>query len=515
MPSMKLPLTLACVLLSLATASAQEPRALLAPGQTTNAVPKTMQDGVGVPFAVADTTTLTAASLVQLLLGPGVTATNVVFTGAPVAAGAFSGGLGSVGLIDGVVLSSGSVSSVLGPNTLDYTSTDNLRPGDAALNALTTSPTHDACILEFDFTVANSNEISFQYVFSSEEYNEWVNTSYNDVFGFFLNGQNIALLPSGPSVAINNVNCGNPYNAGAGGNCGLYVNNRCVDLPGGSFPCSGPLDTEMDGMTVVLTASGTLQPGVNHIRLAIADAGDSVYDSNVFIRGGSFTPGAPGPYFPEAPCDEVLHATVGLPLTYAFSAQSASGSPANSVTLDLDSPAPAGMTHSPALPLTVFGQNVTASSTATWIPSPSQVGFHQIDYLAIDQDSEEEPCQVNVVVSEAFLVVGFQPISVVISGTNGRILLVDPLIVLPVSPQNVPQWFVPSDPALTGFHVYAQVGMFNPTQYPSDPLRVSEGLDATLGVGFDHYGDGDGEIDLTFDAPPLLGAMTQISLAID
>jgi hypothetical protein len=513
MPDLKL--VLACAALSApAYASPQEPRELLPPGQTTNAVEKPATDGVGASFAVADATTQTAAALVQLLLGPGVTATNVVLTGTPAAAGSFTGGLGSVGLIDGVVLSSGHVASVLGPNALDYTSTDNLRPGDAALNALTTSATHDACVLEFDFTVANSDQISFQYVFSSEEYNEWVNTSYNDVFGFFLNGQNIALLPSGASVAINNVNCGNPYNAGAGGNCGLYVNNRCVDLPGGSFPCAGAVDTEMDGMTVVLTASGTLQPGVNHIRLAIADAGDSIYDSNVFIRGGSFTPGVPGPYFPEAPCDEVLHASVGLPITFEFGAQSASGSPANSVTLEVDN-APFGMTHSPALPLTVYGQNVVAATTATWIPNGGQIGFHQIDYLAIDQDDEEEECQVNVVVSDTFMVFGFQQISGVIPGTNGRVLLVEPLIVVRVSPQVVPQWFVPNDPALYGFNVYAQIGMYNPTQYPAEPFRLSEGLEATLGVGFDHYGSGDGEIDFSFDAPPLLGAMTQLSLAID
>ena len=86
------------------------------------------------------------------------------------------------------------------------TSTVNNTPGDTDLNGLTTSPTFDACTLEFDFSCPSASQISFQYVFTSEEYNEYVNSQFNDVFGFFLNGVNIATLPGGMSVAINNVN---------------------------------------------------------------------------------------------------------------------------------------------------------------------------------------------------------------------------------------------------------------------------------------------------------------------
>lgn len=49
----------------------------------------------------------------------------------------------------------------------------------------------------------------------------------------------------------------------------------------------------MDGLTVVLTATGALSPGTNHIKLAIADAGDYILDSDVFIKAESFVSAAP------------------------------------------------------------------------------------------------------------------------------------------------------------------------------------------------------------------------------
>jgi hypothetical protein len=242
------------------------------------------------------TSGLTPADLVAALLGGGVAASNIQFNGVPVAAGTFSGGTGIVGFPSGIMLSSGSIAFVPGPNTQDSVSGVNTGTGDADLNGLIPLyTTFDACVLEFDFTCTGTQIIQFQYVFTSEEYNEWVNTSFNDVFGFFLNGANIALIPgsAGTAVSINNLNCDNPFNPPAGSFCNLFVNNRCADIPPGNFPCAGTRDTEMDGLTVVLTATGTLIPGSNHIKLAIADAGDQVLDSNVFIQGQSFVCGAP------------------------------------------------------------------------------------------------------------------------------------------------------------------------------------------------------------------------------
>jgi hypothetical protein len=384
-------LAAAAVLGTAVPALAQRPA--FAPGVTSNARPKAGVDAI----VTTDMTSLTLPQLVQSLLGPGVTASNIVLNGAPIAAGAFQGGLAAVGIDSGIVLSSGDIASVLGPNTADDTSTVNNTPGDPDLNTLTTSPTFDRCTLEFDFSCPSASQISFQYVFTSEEYNEYVNSQYNDVFGFFLNGVNIATLPGGISVAINNVNCGNPYNASMGGNCALYRNNSCADLPGpGTFPCVGAFDTEMDGLTVVLTATGTLVPGVNHIKLAVADAGDQVLDSNVFIRGQSFVCGAAGAYFaPPTPCSQAFQALVGLPLQFTVAASAATGLPNNAVTLTHGA-MPAGAVYVPPLPQSQTGHNILVSSSFSWTPTAAQVGSHTLVYTATDNLNQSATCTIQV-----------------------------------------------------------------------------------------------------------------------
>ena len=66
------------------------------------------------------------------------------------------------------------------------------------------------CVIEFEFQCANDSlngpEVSFQYIWGSDEYYEYVNTPFNDGFAFFLNGENIAKLPDDTNVAISSVN---------------------------------------------------------------------------------------------------------------------------------------------------------------------------------------------------------------------------------------------------------------------------------------------------------------------
>ena len=58
------------------------------------------------------------------------------------------------------------------------------------------SSVNDVCILEFDFQPAG-DFVSFNYVFGSNEYLAWVNSTYNDIFAFFLSGPGI----TGPYAA--------------------------------------------------------------------------------------------------------------------------------------------------------------------------------------------------------------------------------------------------------------------------------------------------------------------------
>jgi hypothetical protein len=224
------------------------------------------------------TTGLTKEQLIATLLGSGVTITSVRYTGADVAAGTFSGGTGIIGFEEGIILSTGRIDYVIGPNEYSDITWVNYQPGDADLDALIPGYyTNDAAVLEFDF-IPTTSVIHFEYIFASDEYNEYVGTSFNDVFGFFLNGQNIAVIPGtlNTPVSINNVNLGS-YSQ-------YYVNN---DVHDGPVPAV-ELNTEMDGLTTVLSATANVVPGqVNTIKLAIADVTDYAYDSNVFIKAES------------------------------------------------------------------------------------------------------------------------------------------------------------------------------------------------------------------------------------
>ncbi|MFT5777077.1 MAG: gliding motility-associated-like protein [Crocinitomicaceae bacterium] len=234
-------------------------------------------------------------ALVQnVLLGSGVTVSNISYNGAPTAIGSFDGTNCNVGLASGVVMTTGTVlnqggAGPHGPNNSANAGMDNGRPGFSLLtNIVGTSGTFNAAILEFDF-VPYSDSVSFNYVFGSEEYPEYVNAGFNDVFAFFISGpgisgmQNIAKLPSGQTVSIDNVN--------AGSNPGFFVNNG----DGSTAPQNGsPNYIQYDGFTRVLTAESEVQCGETyHLIIAIADAGDPFYDSGIFLEANSLSSKTP------------------------------------------------------------------------------------------------------------------------------------------------------------------------------------------------------------------------------
>lgn len=253
---------------------------------------------------IAVTNTLTPAQLVQnILLGTGVTATNIKYNGSLVNAGIVQENatyFNSTGTLfplpDGVLLTSGSGIVAVGPNsssgsTLTGTTTTLV---DADLSAIA-SPTAitNGVKIEFDF-VATSDSISFQYVFASEEYPEYAPSTFNDAFGFILSGPgitgpftasgaNIATLPTTTTgtntVTINNVNATtNPL---------YYVDNSTSAAYGPAI--------QFDGSTVILTAAAATICGSSyHIKLEIANVGDQALESGVFLKGGSFTAASNG-----------------------------------------------------------------------------------------------------------------------------------------------------------------------------------------------------------------------------
>lgn len=234
-----------------------------------------------------------AQQLAQQLAGSGVTISNVTLNCAPVASGQFVNAPAALGINEGIVLSTGRVADISqAPGA--FASTNNNTPGDANLNAFLQSlggtfTTFDACALEFDITVTG-NFISFNYAMGSEEYPNFVCDIFNDVFAFFITGpnpaggnytnQNIALLPnSNVPVSINTVNGG--FGTGFSPFCNL--NNTQYfqgQIPGMVF----------GGNTVTLEANAPTVPCATYrFKLVIADGGDRIYDSGVFLEAGSFT----------------------------------------------------------------------------------------------------------------------------------------------------------------------------------------------------------------------------------
>lgn len=294
-----------------------------------------------------DLNTTTPDQLASALAGPGVTVSNVRLTGAPVSAGVFAGGndiaggTDKIGISDGVVLSSGNIASVVGPNLSGNTTASLQLPGDPDLDALVGTATFDATVLEFDF-VPSADKVFLQYIFASEEYNEFVNSPFNDVFAFFINGVNCATIgdPRVP-VSINNVNNGNPV-GGGGPNAALYQNN---DIASGA-----PINTEMDGLTVALTCEAAVTPNAsNHMKLAIADTGDGILDANVFVKTGSITTVPPVEIQPTQPqpiisCQGSSRCRVSLKCEFATS----SGAPCtNRVDVSVFAPRPSGSSSNP------------------------------------------------------------------------------------------------------------------------------------------------------------------------
>lgn len=225
-----------------------------------------------------------AQSLVQnVLLGNGVTASNISFSGASQMLGSFNGSSSNIGLANGIILSTGRIQDATGPNQSSGSGENLSQNGFAPLEQAigNGAETQDAAVLKFDF-VCEGDVVNFRYVFASEEYPEYVGSEFNDAFAFFIQGpgitgmQNIALIPGTTlPVAINNVN--------AGTNNNFFVNN-------GNGTTSGGSTVEFDGFTRPLIARANVIPCQQYtITIVIADVSDGIYDSAVFLEGQSFT----------------------------------------------------------------------------------------------------------------------------------------------------------------------------------------------------------------------------------
>ena len=337
----------------------------------------------------------------------------------------------------GIVLTTGSVNTVANPATVESSGNVCSASGSTYTQALamlastagvTTSSLYNASIIQFNF-VPQTPTVSFNYIFASEEFSCYCNTSssdYNDVFGFFLTGPgitgsvagyantvNIARLPNNNAVTIRNLclSSGSQYKIGpyvnscpekctSGSICyDWYYGNICCNssaiLYYGATVYDGPYGNSIvfDAATQKLTATQAVTPGQTYtIRLAIADVGDYLLDSGVFLEMGSFVIAPPtiaaNPNTTVLSCDNpslVLTAnsstgtgtyswstgaatqniTVTTPGVYTVTVSNSSCTTSGSVTITEDkTPPTAGITKSPDVS-TITCANSTMTLTAT------------------------------------------------------------------------------------------------------------------------------------------------------
>ena len=239
-------------------------------------------------------TSFTANDLVDKLIGTNNTClsvSNVSVTGYN------SGGIKSYGYVnanssgfeinEGILLTSGDAANSPGSFTgIQSFGNNSGWNGDNDLEtAAGISNTTNATILEFDF-IPNTNKISFDYMFLSEQYlrqGDPGTCGYTDGFAFLIkkttdtNYKNLALVPN------TNTPITSETVRGPGGRC-QESNSQYF---GHYNPNGSP--TSFNGQTAILTAETEVTPGTKyHIKLVIADQGNGLYDSGVILKAGSF-----------------------------------------------------------------------------------------------------------------------------------------------------------------------------------------------------------------------------------
>ncbi len=328
---------------------------------TTQSIQAKSWDGLLAPISITPVTgTATAAgnTLATNILGNGITLNSATFAGDNSQAGTFTSATGYtpewLGYGSGILLSTGTTSQVVGPNTAEGSSVN--APGgftDTDLGLLGGGTSNDSASLTLTFT-PNSNRVTLQFTFGSDEYNEYVYSAFNDAMGIWVNGQQMAILPTGETISVNSVNQAATFNP-ANGNQSRdpFPGNGTFDSASPSLyksnsVASGTYNTGMDGFTVTMSIIADVTAGVtNTIKIGITDIQDSSWDSWLFIRSASFESET------IAYTDNVT-TSVNTPVTI------------NALANDWDLQGnPLTITHIADVPVTAGGPAVTLGSGAT------------------------------------------------------------------------------------------------------------------------------------------------------
>jgi gliding motility-associated-like protein len=246
-------------------------------------------------------TTVTPAEAVAALVGPDLEVSNITFTGDAIQVGVYDNAGGNFPISNGIILSTSHAGNFM-PNAFNGEPTAPVNTEQDLLDiansvppligqGFTVSGVFDVAYLEFDF-VASGPELTFKYVFGSDEYLTYVNSQYNDVFAFMLSGPGItgpynspAAFPDG-AQNIAGVPNSDPFLPITISSVNNVLNQQYyIDNPGNTVnntvSCTGYTDS--------LRVYADLQCGATyHMKLAIADGSDNGLKSIVVFEEGSF-----------------------------------------------------------------------------------------------------------------------------------------------------------------------------------------------------------------------------------
>ncbi|MGB7203985.1 MAG: DUF4347 domain-containing protein, partial [Anderseniella sp.] len=245
-----------------------------------------------------------AMTLANTIFGAGVIINSASYTGGASQAATFSGALdgsGSafLGFDSGVIFSTGNANGIVGTTQSPGFGTDITAPGatdnDPDFNSLEDGiSTFDNTFLEANIT-STTGILTLQFVFGSDEYNEYVYAGFNDSVGIWINGVNYALTTDGQQIGIDTINAAGTFNPASGNDAndpnsthdptdGVFESaNRSLYVSRTTEP------TQMDGYTITMSVNINLQIGVaTDIKIGIADTGDAAYDSWLIVREDSF-----------------------------------------------------------------------------------------------------------------------------------------------------------------------------------------------------------------------------------
>lgn len=348
--------------------------------------------GIDYPWnPMAATITITPDNdpdhLINALLvpGTGITVKSVTFTGAPTAVGLYTDG--PFGIANGIILASGDVTNALPPDESSGTTTAFELPGCPWCDDIIPGyVSYDAAILEIVFDVDDSaKSISFDFVFGSEEYPEYVGSPFNDVYGAYLNGVQISFDADGNPITINGPFFSGPY----------------VHTP----PDNG---LEYDGSTTRLTTMASVTPGStdNTLVFIVCDAGDYILDSGVMLAklesdvtpSDSTITGVSPEFVPigEFLCGDTVILAEGSPFSMEIEALDVG--PNSDIVILSATGLPTGAFMTPALPL--VGNPV--ASNFDWTPASDQAGMtFMVTFFVTDSiDGFSNQCEYTFVVEE-------------------------------------------------------------------------------------------------------------------